>query len=425
MTFSQLLENKWLRAALPALLIHCSIGTVYCWSSFAENLAESLQVTSQVIGGAFSLAIFCLGISAAFAGPFIERNIHRASGLACLFFTSGLVGTGLTISLAPVLGSRLSLLGIYLFYGIIMGIGLGIGYLTPVKTLMLWFADHKGLGTGISIMGFGLAKAIASPLMNFLQDQVGLSTMFYILAGLYFTMMYAGHLLLKKPDQHDEKAVSDPINRLALFRSKTFLGIWLMFYLNISCGLALIAYEKPLLQTTALGLVAISLVQSLTAGANASGRLVLSTLSDRLADRNQIYKLIFFACLVVCGLGLSQVGGAGVIILMLVIVNTSYGGGFSTMPALLASRFGMTHVSTIHGVVLSAWAFAGLTGNQVAALILKHFGDYQPLFLCLALLYGLGFLISHFLVSPAKAPALIPQQTAPLAKRELGRSTGR
>lgn len=189
------IENKWMRAAVPALLIHCSIGTVYCWSSFSAALASEIGTSTSRIGFAFSLAIFFLGMSAAFTGPFIEKNIHKASLIACFCFTTGMVGTGLCIHFTSFLGTSKTIIGIYLFYGCIMGVGLGIGYLTPVKTLMLWFNENKGLGTGISIMGFGLAKAIASPLMNFLQDVIGLAPMFFVLSSIYFVMMMAGHFL--------------------------------------------------------------------------------------------------------------------------------------------------------------------------------------------------------------------------------------
>ena len=396
-------ENKWLRAALPALLIHCSIGTVYCWSSFSAALADAIGAAPQRLGFAFSLAIFFLGMSAAFAGPFIERNVHKAALVACLFFTTGMVGTGWCIRHTALLGTNLSLAGIFLFYGVIMGIGLGIGYLTPVKTLMLWFSRNKGLGTGISIMGFGLAKAIASPVMNHLQESIGLANMFFVLATVYFVMMMAGFVLLKKPAGWVEPVGRPTCNRLALFRNKTFLGIWTVFYLNITCGLALIAYEKPLLQTAGMGIIAISAIQALTAGANASGRLVLSTISDHLRDRNSIYKLIFFTALLACGLSFSvkaaQGGIAIALVILLIVVNAGYGGGFSTMPALLESRFGMENISTIHGLVLSAWGIAGLTGNQLAAFLLKQFNSYEAIFICLAALYSIAFIIANFVIA--------------------------
>ncbi len=157
------LSNKWTRAAIPALLIHCSIGTVYCWSTFKEAIATKIGMSSFAVGWAFSLAIFFLGMSAAFAGKMVEKDIHKSSLIACICFTLGMIGTGLSIQF---LTGWAALIAIFICYGCIMGIGLGVGYLTPVKTLMLWFDKQKGLATGISIMGFGLAKAIATPIME-------------------------------------------------------------------------------------------------------------------------------------------------------------------------------------------------------------------------------------------------------------------
>ena len=154
------LNNKWMRAAVPALLIHCSIGTVYCWSTFKQAIAERIGMSDSAVGWAFSLAIFFLGMSAAFMGKMVEKDIHKSSLLSCICFTTGMIGTGLFIQFTTGI---VALIGIFVCYGCIMGIGLGVGYLTPVKTLMLWFSENKGLATGISIMGFGLAKAIATP----------------------------------------------------------------------------------------------------------------------------------------------------------------------------------------------------------------------------------------------------------------------
>ena len=242
------LENKWMRAAVPALLIHCSIGTVYCWSTFKARIAEQIGMSPFAVGWAFSLAIFFLGMSAAFAGRMVEKNIKRSSLLSCICFTVGMLGTGLCVQYAR---GPLALVGIYVFYGCIMGIGLGVGYLTPVKTLMLWFADRKGLATGISIMGFGLAKAIATPFMELIQNHLGLAPMFYILGGVYFVMMLLGHRLIRKPPEwrepDDER---DGFRVLSMFRNPVFVGIWLMFFLNIHCGLALITYEKQIVELT-------------------------------------------------------------------------------------------------------------------------------------------------------------------------------
>lgn len=392
------LDNKWIRAAIPALLIHCSIGTVYCWSSFSAKLAEQIGSTTSVVGWAFSLAIFFLGMSAAMAGRFVEKDIHRSSILACICFTIGMVGTGLTIFFSNWIGTMLSVLCIFLFYGCIMGIGLGVGYLTPVKTLMLWFPENKGLATGISIMGFGLAKAIASPIMNYLQDIVGLAMMFFILSAVYFVMMYIGHLLLKKPAGWTEETEKEKVKLKDLIKNRTFVASWIMFYLNITCGLALISYEKPILQLIGMSTIAISIIQSFTAGTNALGRLGFSTFSDHLKDRNTVYKIIFIMSCVISILAFftkfSQVGTSVIIVILLLIINAGYGGGFSSMPALLSSRFGMNNISRIHGFVLSAWAFAGLTGNQISSIIVSKTGQYEYVYLTIGIIYAIAFAVS-------------------------------
>lgn len=162
-------ENRWTSAIIPALLIHIPIGTVYCWSVFKQLIADRLHASPASVEWGFSLAIFFLGMSAAFAGPMVEKNIKKSALVSMVCFVVGFAGTGVSIALN-------FLPGVFICYGAIMSIGLGVGYLTPVKNLMLWFADNKGLATGIAVAGFGLAKAIASPLMEYLIGTVGLVT---------------------------------------------------------------------------------------------------------------------------------------------------------------------------------------------------------------------------------------------------------
>ncbi len=404
------LENKWMRAAVPALLIHCSIGTVYCWSTFKSAIADQIGMSPFAVGWAFSLAIFFLGMSAAVAGRMVEKNIHFSSLLACICFTIGMIGTGLVIQFASGVAA---LIGIYIFYGCIMGVGLGIGYLTPVKTLMLWFSDQKGLATGLSIMGFGLAKAIATPIMEAIQNSLGISAMFYILGGVYFCMMMLGHFLIRKPAGYVEKDTSATgFRTLSMFKNKAFIGIWLMFYINIHCGLALISYEKQILGTAFSGSLAlaaiVSIVPSCTALLNAFGRIGFSTLSDHMRDRNTIYKIIFTmsicaTLLALCTFSISN-GAKGLIfgiitVTLLLVVNAGYGGGFSTLPALLSSRYGMDNVSKIHGLALSAWAIAGLTGNNMSALILSVSNNtYDYILIATVLSYGVALAICVLVV---------------------------
>lgn len=397
----KILNNKWIRAAIPALLIHCSIGTVYCWSTFKESIAQQIGASTFATGWAFSLAIFFLGMSAAFLGNLVEKNIKLSSLIATLCFTIGMIGTGLVIN---NLKGTMALIGIYLFYGCIMGIGLGIGYLTPVKTLMLWFSDQKGLATGISIMGFGLAKAIATPIMEFLQNKYGISVMFYLLASLYFVMMLLGHILIKKPEWWSEETrEKEKFNLKELLTNKTFICIWIVFYFNIHCGLMLITYEKQILTYAAAGLSVaalariVSIVPSVTAGCNALGRLGYSTISDKLSDRATIYTIIFLSCAIVSSLP-DIIPSIAIVIILLMVVNLGYGGGFSTLPALLSQRFGMDNISKIHGIALSAWAVAGLTGNNTTALILKFNGNYNIVFIIAMTIYIISLLITQTVI---------------------------
>ncbi len=408
-----LINNKWMRAAVPALLIHCSIGTVYCWSTFKEAIAQKIGMSTFAVGWAFSLAIFFLGMSAAFAGRMVERDVHKSSLLSCICFTAGMLGTGAFIQFTT---GVTALIGIFVCYGCIMGIGLGVGYLTPVKTLMLWFSKQKGLATGISIMGFGLAKAIATPIMEAIQKSLGIFAMFYILGGVYFVMMLLGHFLLKKPDGWVEpKDSRESFKVMSMFKDRTFLGIWLMFFINIHCGLALITYEKQIIGVTFEGMAVlaamVSAVPSVTAAFNALGRIGYSSISDKMKDRNTVYKVIFLSCIIITAAALipfsisngskSLVYG-GIVILLLCIVNLGYG-GFSTLPALLSSRFGMDKISKIHGLSLSAWAVAGITGNNMSELILKATNrTYDYILIATIALYIVALIICIVMVKPKK-----------------------
>ncbi|HBP98305.1 OFA family MFS transporter [Leuconostoc lactis] len=401
------MENKWLRAALPALLIHGSIGTVYAWSVFKQAIADDIGASVANVEWAFSIAILFLGLSAAALGHFVEQDIKKSAILATIFFVTGMIGTGISIQ-------QKSLLGIYLFYGVVMGIGLGIGYLTPVKNLMLWFKENKGLGTGLAVAGFGLAKMIFSPVMIELQLRIGLWQMFVILGGVFAVMMLAGAWLIRKPADWQEKPLKQPFNPLVLLKNGNFMGIWLMFYLNITAGLAIISQEKDILAglrtpsgTAAFSLAAIAVVVSVDAFFNAAGRIGFASFSDRLQDRNTIYQVIFILSLVMALLAFFLPDQSAVMPVVIVatffVINAGYGGGFSALPPLLADRFGMHAISKIHGLALTAWAAAGLSGNQLASLIVHGLGmPYQNVFIAIAILYAVALGIATFVVKPTQ-----------------------
>lgn len=386
--------SKWVRGAIPALLLHCSIGTVYCWSIFSQEIANYIGWSKGATEWAFSLAIFFLGMSAAFMGNIVEKNIHKSSLIAAITFALGMAGTGFFIWYGGNhQHSVLALVGILVCYGFIMGIGLGTGYLSPVKTLMLWFKDQKGLATGLAVASFGAAKAIASPIMTSMLTGLtvnkinnvgdGVYKMFLVLAAVYFVMMFVGHLLLAKPsDWVEPQTKSKDEGILATLKREpltSYVGIWLMFYLNITCGLALISQEKMIVKCIGLA-GSVGIISTISAIFNAGGRLGFSAWADKMKDRNTIYKLIFILSIVFTAAVMLTGGiknGAGNIVLtilvlaLIFVVNAGYGGGYSNVPTLLSDHYGMGSISAIHGITLSAWAFAGLTGNQMANAIVK------------------------------------------------------
>lgn len=392
-------NNKLVRAAIPALLIHCSIGTVYCWSLLKGDIAEYIGRSNNEVEWAFSIAIFFLGMSAAFGGSIVERDVKKSSIISAICFSVGLALTGVFIYFK-------SLLGIYLSYGVLMGIGLGIGYLSPVKTLMLWFNEQKGLATGIAITGFGLAKVIASPIMIYLIEKVGLVSMFYILAIGYFIMMILGSILLKKPDGWVEEHGKTDFKTISMFKNITFIGIWIMIYINITCGLALISQEKDIMKFMGLSVATIGIVSSLTAVFNSGGRLIYSAISDKFKQRKTIYKAILILSVIAVGLTIItnsiNNGVIPIVIILLCVINSTYGGGFSNLPTLLSDCFGMKNISKIHGLALSAWAIAGLTGNQLSAYIFSKTGSYNNILYVILALYIIALIVSFTMIQVGK-----------------------
>lgn len=374
-------------------------------------------------------------MSAAFLGNVVEKDIHRSSLIAAICFAAGMAGTGFFIWYGGAhQHSPLALIGIYVCYGFIMGIGLGTGYLSPVKTLMLWFQDRKGLATGLAVAGFGAAKAIASPIMQALLDSLGeggIYKMFLILACVYFVMMFVGHLLLAKPaDWHEPTSQAKGARAIDVIRTKpvVFVGIWLMFYINITCGLALISQEKMIIKCIGLAGMA-GVLSSITAVFNAGGRLGFSAWADTMKDRNTVYKIMLILSIVATGLviltrGIADMGQSTLLLILvlvlLFVVNAGYGGGFSNVPTLLSDHYGMQNISAIHGITLSAWAIAGLTGNQMASFIVGHVGKmvdvsdghggftqvnpvgYQTVLYVTIVLYVIALLCSFFLVGGRK-----------------------
>ena len=380
------INNKWIRGALPAFLIHISIGMVYAWSMLVEPIAAYINQPQSKVQFAFSLAIFFLGVSAAFGGKVVEKNISKSSLISFICFCGGLLVTAIAVYLK-------SLFLIYLGYGCLTGIGIGLGYITPIKTLMLWFKDQKGLATGIAVCSFGLASAVASPLITVLLKTISLPKSFIALAIIYSIPMWIAHSLIKKPELYKEDIVNNYFNIKTLLHNSQFILIWIIFFLNITAGLSLISIASNLLKTSLSNISLIPMCISIMGIFNGGGRLLFSAISDKLKYRSTIY--IFITLISLLSIVKAFIIPQSISIpIILIIISACYGAGFSCLPSLLSDIFGMDNISKIHGISLTAWAVAGLVGNQISNLIYNLTGNYLSLFYVLIVIYLIEFILS-------------------------------
>ena len=390
------MRNRWF-IALAAISLHISIGSVYAWSVLTRPIMVDMGFTLSQTTWTFSLAILMLGLSAGFLGSFAEKIGPKKSGLlAMLFWVTGLFGTAYALSI-----HNLTLL--YLFYGIIGGIGLGIGYITPVSTLVKYFPNRPGFATGLAIMGFGFASLIAGPLMQYLVAQVGLIDNFIILGVIYLVIMGASSLYLKAPQQkHPTRTTKDKSTMyvhnhgmLANDAMKTwqFGALWWVFFINITCGIGLLSLASPMAQE-AIGMTpaaAASLV-GVIGIFNGGGRIAWSTISDYLG-RAQTY-ILFFIIEIVAFYLLAQTNSALTFQILILLIITCYGGGFACMPAYLADLYGIRQLSTIHGRILTAWGLAGIVGPMLVSYFHEAGYGYTTALECFAALFVINTIIA-------------------------------
>ena len=390
------MRNRWF-IALAAIGLHISIGSVYAWSVLTRPIMADMGFTLSQTTWTFSLAILMLGLSAGFLGSFAEKIGPKKSGLlAMLFWITGLLGTAYALSI-----HNLTLL--YLFYGIIGGIGLGIGYITPVSTLVKYFPNRPGFATGLAIMGFGFASLIAGPLMQYLVAQVGLVDTFIILGVIYLVIMGASSLYLKAPQpKHPTRTTKDKSamyvhthGMLANDAMKTwqFGALWWVFFINITCGIGLLSLASPMAQE-AIGMtpVAAASLVGIIGIFNGGGRIAWSTISDYLG-RAQTY-ILFFIIEIVAFYLLAQTNSALTFQILILLIITCYGGGFSCMPAYLADLYGIRQLSTIHGRILTAWGLAGIAGPMLVSFFHEAGYGYTTALECFAALFVLNTIIA-------------------------------
>ncbi len=364
--------KRMVRAVIPAFLLAVSVGQIYAFTNFSDQIAAHIGESKSAVQFAFSLGIFFLGMGAAFFGKIVERNIRLSTFVGMAFFLSGLLVTAL--------GVRFRLLWLlYLGYGLMVGLGTGIIYITPVKTLMLWFDKHRAIAAAVPIISFGLGSSLCTLLVKALERCCGTAGLFCALALIYAPPMLASALLLHKPLKAlraerlraDGGAAGGRFTYRGLLTDGWFLRAWLFMFLNISCGLSLIPLSKQLMNKVGMREAVLTAVITGCGLMNGAGRLVFAWWSDRLARRIDILLILLglsLAVMLVPALLPLWIG------LTLLVINACYGAGFSTIPAVLADHFGMQDISKIHGAVLSAWGVAGLVGNQVSLRVFDRWG---------------------------------------------------
>ena len=393
------MKNRWL-IATSAVGIHICIGSVYAWSVLTKPIMAELGVSLKETQWTFSLAILFLGLSAAFLGGWVEKYGPRKSGLAAtFFFCTGMFGTGFAVHLK-------SLPLLYLFYGVIGGIGLGIGYITPVSTLVKWFPEKRGFATGVAIMGFGLASLLAAPLIQFFLQNQGLIATFIMLGFLYLLIMIPSALYLAPP-QNTQKAVDGSGNHSSIARTtgttasaamKTwqFWTLWWMLFTNITCGIGLLSVASPMAQETAkMSPLTAATMVGIIGLINGLGRLFWASISDYLGRANTY--ISFFIIQGFAFLCLSQTTDSILFQFLVYLIISCYGGGFSTIPAFLSDLFGTRELSAIHGKILTAWAAAGVVGPLFVAWIKDTTHSYTATLLVFSFCFVVSLIVATML----------------------------
>ncbi|PZO95217.1 OFA family MFS transporter [Streptococcus halichoeri] len=387
------ITNRYV-VATAGVILHLMLGSTYAWSVFRNPMMTETGWSQSSIAFAFSLAIFCLGMSAAFVGRFVERFGPRLVGsFSAIFYGGGTMLTGLAIQ-----HHNLTLL--YLGYGLIGGLGLGAGYITPVSTIIKWFPDKRGLATGMAIMGFGFASLLTSPIAQLLMTSRGVVETFYLLGFLYFSVMIIAAQFIQKPSASEFAAVSKSIPGGAALeqgysaheaiRTPEFYTLWFLLFINIACGLALISVVAPISQDLAhLTPTDAALAVGLMGIFNGFGRLVWASLSDWLG--RSMTMILLFVVNILMMLMLMVVHVPIIFIGALAILMTCYGAGFSLIPPYLSDLFGAKELATLHGYILTAWAVAALVGPMLLSITFEITHSYYSTLGLFIGLYTLAF----------------------------------
>jgi MFS family permease len=387
--------SRWL-VPPAALAIHLSIGQAYAFSVFNLPLSKSIGISQSApgdwklstIGWVFSVAIVFLGLSAALFGPWLERVGPRKA----MFVSALCFGGGFEVAAMGIATYHFWLL--LLGYGVLGGIGLGIGYISPVTTLIRWFPDRPGMATGMAIMGFGGGAMIASPLSTMLMarfrtpSSTGVAPTFVVMGLLYFAFMMFGVFTVRVPRPGWRPRLAPRVERRRPFvttgnvtaaraiKTPQFWLLWAMLCLNVTAGIGVLGQASPMIQEMFPGAISAGAAAGfvgLLSLANMAGRFFWSSLSDFIG-RKAVYATFFLLGAALYAL-VPRTGHVGNVVLFVagyVVILSMYGGGFATIPAYLRDMFGTIQVGAIHGRLLTAWSTAGVLGPVLVNYIREY-----------------------------------------------------
>src|SRR5689334_1379689 len=425
--------SRWM-VPPAALCVHLCIGQAYAFSVFNLPMTRLIGITQSTpddwkltdLGWIFSIAIFVLGASAALLGRWVEEGGPRRA-----MFTAGLCWAGgFLLSAVGVYVHKIWL--IYLGYGVLGGFGLGIGYISPVSTLIRWFPDRPGMATGMAIMGFGGGAFIASPLSVWLMrlfstpTHIGVAETFIVLGLIYLCFMMVGAAIVRLPPlgwlppgyappaQPQRLITTRNVFVYQALKTPQFWLIWLVLCLNVTAGIGVLGQASAMSQEMFPGRVTAAAAGGfvgLLSIFNMGGRFFWASTSDFIGRKNTYF--VFFVLGVVLYSLVPYFGGAGnlpLFVLCFLIIISMYGGGFATVPAYLRDMFGTRYVGAIHGLLLTAWSAAGIFGpvivNYLREYNLKHgvpkAQAYNNTMYIMAGLLVIGF-ICNLLVKPVDA----------------------
>jgi len=367
--------NRW-RIPIGAVLVHICIGSVYAWSTFNRPIQALFPGAPWWFSPpytTFTTALALLGLSAAFGGPWVERRGPRvAATAAALFFGTGLVVGGIGLAL------RQSVL-VFLGMGLIGGIGCGLGYISPVSTLVKWFPDRRGMATGMAIMGFGGGAFVAGYLNVYFMDLIGVARTVMVLGVAYLVVMLIGSRLMQLPPPGWKPAgwtgptkthamiATTSVTRNQAVGTLQFFLLWGILFINVTAGIGILAQASPMMQDMfGRTPVQAAAVVSLISLFNAGGRFIWASSSDYIGRRTTY--TIFFILQMLLFIQIPSFAAQGQWALFqvsLFVIFTMYGGGFATIPAFLADIFGPENVGAIHGALLTAWSLAAVAGPVI------------------------------------------------------------